>query len=257
MTLRALVVDDEAVARRRLRRLLGKVGGVEVVGEARDGREALERIASLRPDVVFLDIRMPELDGLAVARSGKDLPAIVFTTAYDRHAVAAFEAAAVDYLLKPVEEDRLRVAVERVRERLARRVDPAALAALLERLGSGASPPAPARLAARHGGAIHLLDPRRITRLVARGGYVAARVGGREFLLEDSLAALGERLAPLGFVRVHRSELVRLDAIRRLRREGDGAIVTLEDGQEARVSRRALPDLVARLGIEPPGSSGP
>jgi len=256
MILRALVVDDEAVARRRLRRLLEKIGGVEVIAEARDGREALAVVEKLRPDVVFLDIRMPELDGLAVARSGRDLPPIVFTTAYDEHAVAAFEAAAVDYLLKPIEEDRLRLAVERVRERHARRVDPVALAALLERLGIAGGAP-PTRLAARHGGAVHLLDPRRITRLVARGGYVAVRLGEREFLLEDSLAALEERLAPLGFVRVHRSELVRLDAIRRLRREGDGGIVTLEDGQEARVSRRALPDLSARLGIEPRGPSSP
>ncbi len=250
MNLRALVVDDEAVARRRLRRLLGRVGGVDVVGEARDGREALARIEELRPDVVFLDVRMPGLDGLAVARSGNNLPPIVFTTAWSEHAVAAFDAAAVDYLLKPVEEARLRVAVERVRRRLARAVDPGVLAGLLERLREEAAPAAPPRLAARHGGAIHLLDPRRITRLVARGGYVAVHLDGREFLLEESLAELERRLAPLGFLRVHRSELVRLDAIRRLRREGDGGVLALEDGQEARVSRRALPELVARLGID-------
>jgi len=247
MNLRALVVDDEAVARRRLRRLLERIGGVEIVGEARDGREALEQIGSLRPDVVFLDIRMPELDGLAVARSGPGLPPIVFTTAWDEHAVAAFEAAAVDYLLKPVDEDRLRVALERVRERLAPRIDPGRLAALLARLEG---PAAPARLAARLGSEIHLLDPRRITRLAARGGYVAVRIGEHEYLLEESLAALEERLAPLGFFRVHRGELVRLDAIRRLRREGDGGIVTLADGQEARVSRRVLPALIERLGID-------
>ncbi len=250
MKLRALVVDDEAVARRRLRRLLGRVGGVDVVGEARDGREALARIEELRPDVVFLDVRMPGLDGLAVARSGNNLPPIVFTTAWSEHAVAAFDAAAVDYLLKPVEEARLRVAVERVRRRLARAVDPGVLAGLLERLREKAAPAAPPRLAARHGGAIHLLDPRRITRLVARGGYVAVHLDGREFLLEESLAELERRLAPLGFLRVHRSELVRLDAIRRLRRAGDGGVLALEDGQEARVSRRALPELVARLGID-------
>lgn len=241
--MRVLLVDDEPPARARLRRLLGEIPGVEVAGEAADGEAALAEIRALAPDVVLLDIRMPGLDGLAVAAE-PGLPPVIFVTAHDEHAVAAFEAAAVDYLLKPVSPERLRRALDRARER----GEAGRAAEVLRALAQ------PSRLTARCGGRTVLLDPARLTRLHAEEKYVVALEGGAEHLLDASLSELATELAPLGFVRIHRSELVRVSAIRRLDAPagGDGGEVVLEDGQTARVSRRELPALRRRLaGLSP------
>jgi DNA-binding LytR/AlgR family response regulator len=249
--IRALIVDDEPLARGRLARMLGRIADVEVVGQAADGVEARALVARLTPDVVLLDIQMPELDGLGLAAEG-GLPPIIFTTAHRDHALRAFELAAVDYLLKPIEQPRLEAAIERVRARVAPRLGAAALRAVTEVVGSSASTSAttPTRLAATAGGVVRLFDPAELTRLWASDKYTLLTHGGREHVLDESLAQLEPLLAPHGFVRVHRAELVSLAAIRGLRPEPDGgATLELSDGQRARVSRRSLPALKAKLGV--------
>jgi two-component system LytT family response regulator len=239
------VVDDEPLARTRLLRMLAAIEGVEPAGEAASGREALEKIAELSPDCVLLDVRMPGLDGLAVARA-TDVP-VVFTTAHDDYAVEAFELAAVDYLLKPVRPERLARALGRVRQ--GARADPSRLDALAERLRAGGTERPLARLNARRGDAVHVFDPCEIARFTAAGGYTSFRREGHEFLLDESLSQLEERLVPLGFLRVHRAELVRLDAVRALHGEHGALEVELSDGQRAPVSRRLAAELRRRLGI--------
>lgn len=239
--MKVLVVDDEAPARRRLVRMLGRIAGVDVIGEAADGVEARDMLRAERPDVVLLDIHMPELDGLTLMEREPDMPPVVFTTAYDQHAVRAFELAAVDYLLKPVPQARLEQALAR-----ARRLLPRDVAELHARM----RPAAPPRLVARHGGSVRLLDPRAITRLFAADKYTIARVDGDELVLDESLSRLEAQLADHGFLRVHRGELVNLAAVRAVHEAG-GTEVELADGQRARVSRRMAAALRRRLGLRP------
>ncbi len=243
--MKALVVDDEPIARRRLARLLRELD-VEVAGEADSGERARELMACLRPDVVFLDIRMPGLDGLTLALEDRAvMPPVVFVTAHDEHAVAAFEAEAVDYLLKPVERERLRRAVERVQSRTAAGVEPV-LAAVLERLGHSAPVP---RISARLGTTTRIFDPRRIARFHAHRKYVAFTHQGVEYLTDESLDSLERRLAPLGFARVHRAELVNLERVTALHLEGSTAALELATGERVPVSRRRLPALRRALGL--------
>ena len=228
--MRVLVVDDEEPARRRLARMLARIAGVEVVGEAGDGLEARQKIAALRPDLVLLDVEMPELDGLELAETEPDLPAIIFVTAHAHYAVRAFDIAARDYLLKPVQQARLEQALARVQVRPAE--------------------PAPVvRISARSGGALRLFDPRGITRFHASDKYTLFHVDGAEYVLDDSLATLEQRLAGLGFLRVHRSELVNLAEARALHQRDGAAVLELSDGQRAQVSRRAVAELKRRLGL--------
>ncbi len=244
--MRVLIADDEAPARARMRRLLDEIGGVEVVGEAADGLEALDLAAALQPDAALLDIEMPELDGLGVARAlGPQGPAVVFVTAYDGHAVAAFEAAAVDYVLKPVVRARLAAALERVRHRRGPDLE-AVLARLAPRRG-------PARLAVRCGARFAVYDPDRIAAILAEDHYATLRCDdGRELLSEEPLDALQARLDPGAFLRVHRAAIVNLAFLRELQRLGDRRYeAVLSDAQETRVpvSRERLPELKRRLGL--------
>ena len=248
--MKILIVDDEPLARRRLVRLLARIGETEVVGEAGDAGEAQRLTDRLAPDLLLLDIDMPGLDGLSLAASLKreGAPAVVFTTAHAKHALDAFAVAAVDYLLKPIEEARLCEALERVRQ--ARRVvaapAPEVASVLREVLRERTTP---VRLAARAGDSIELLDPSTVTRLHASDKYTLCQRGERELVLDESLSVLEARLAPLGFFRTHRSELVNLHRVRALRTELEGTFVELDDGQRAQVSRRALSELKERLGI--------
>jgi two-component system LytT family response regulator len=244
--MRVLVVDDEGVARRRLVRMLSRIDDVEVAGEAASGDEALERIAAERPDVVLLDIRMPGMDGLQLAAGLPDpAPHVIFTTAYQEYAVQAFEHSAVDYLLKPVEADRLETALNKIR-RLSEPQDVTQLRRMLQQVLRGSEPP---RLTARLGESLHVLDPRAVARFHAQEGYTAFRHQGRDYLIDDSIASLAERLEPWGFLRVHRSEVINLNRVRAIRREQELTVVDLDDGQNATVSRRHLPELRRRLGI--------
>jgi len=240
-SLRVLIVDDEPLVRRGLRRMLHNCEGIEIAGEARNGREALARIDELGPDLVLLDVRMPELDGLAVLRAlevvGK-VPGIIFVTAYDRYAVAAFEHHAIDYLLKPFDEERVRVAVDRARQRLEAR-EPAALAARMAELLDGLRPGAPERIAVKTGTRTVLLDPADIEWVEAADNYVRLHAGRQRHLLRGSLAAAADTLDEQRFVRIHRSAIVNLEHVAELRSRpsGDG-VVRLRSGTELPLSRR-------------------
>jgi two-component system response regulator AlgR len=236
--LRVLIVDDETPARRRLRELLADVGErmpLEVAGEAANGRDALDRVAELRPDLVLLDIRMPEIDGIEVARHLQKLdkpPAIIFTTAYDAYAIKAFEVHAIDYLLKPIRASRLEEALKRMPPQVQPSDD------TLRELSRDAR----ANLCAQERGRIHLIPVADIIYLKAELKYVTARTKEREFLLEESLTKLeqefGERL-----VRIHRNCLVARAAIRgfvRVHDDGEGHWEVMLSGLDEKlaVSRR-------------------
>jgi DNA-binding LytR/AlgR family response regulator len=240
-------VDDEPLARRRLIRLLGRIPDTEVAGEARNGEEALARVRELQPDVVLLDIRMPGLDGLALARRAAELPPVVFVTAYDEHAVEAFEANAVDYLLKPVQLERLATALTRARKRAAS--DAGKLDALLREILERRSREPEGKVAARLGSTIRVFDARDIARFHAEDRYTIFRHEGQEFLLDEPLNALEARLGELGFVRVHRAELVNVHRVKALHLEDGATEVELTDGQRAPVSRRQAGELRRRLGM--------
>ena len=250
--MKVLVVDDEAPARRRLIRMLERLPEVVVVGEASDGIEALAQLTRCTPEVVFLDIQMPALDGLALARQAA-LPLVVFVTAFDQHALAAFEVGAADYLLKPVSAARLEATVARLRERLAQSEsghDDPELRATLARL-VGHTPldePSP-RLAVRSGASVRLFDAREIGRIWAADKYTAFMHEGAEQVLDDSLSQLELRLGAHGFVRVHRAELVNLAWVRALHSEDGAVSLELRDGQRVSVSRRMVPELKRRLGL--------
>ncbi len=234
---RVLIVDDERLARERLRRMVEALPDSEVVGEAGDGRAALEASARLHPDVVLLDIRMPGMDGLEAARHLATLaegPAVIFTTAYGDYALHAFEAQAVDYLLKPVRAERLAQALEK-----ARRLTGTQLAAV-----AGAEPQGRTHLTSTLLGNLTLIAVADILFLRAEQKYVTVRHGQGEALIEDSLTALEEEFGER-FVRIHRNALVARSALLGLEKSGDGAVRVRLKGCDERleVSRRHLPEL--------------
>ena len=256
--LRVLIVDDEPLARRGVRQLAERQPGLVVVGECRNGREALDALDTATPDLVFLDVQMPELDGFGVirARGAGRMPAVVFVTAYDAYAVRAFEAHAVDYLVKPVTEARFVAALERVRERLDAR-HAVALARRLQALiaESRDGPPsardaetAPAtRLVVPTPNGDLVLDAAEIDWIGADDYYAEVHAGGRRHLLRESLTSLAARLEASHFVRVHRSAVVNVDRVRELRHAGDAVVVVLRDGTEVPVSRRHREQIASAL----------
>ncbi|HZR25190.1 MAG TPA: response regulator [Vicinamibacterales bacterium] len=213
MSVRILIVDDETVARKRVRRLLAGEPDVTVVGDCADGAGAVRAIATERPDIVFLDVQMPELDGFEVVRSipPAERPAIVFVTAFDRYALRAFDVHAVDYLLKPFTRERFRTALARAREQHARRRQDPRVTALLDDL-RGAQRHA-ARVAVRVGDKFVVVAWRDVDWIEAADNYVTLHVGAKQYLLRETLSALEDQLDPQQFTRVHRSAIVRMDRI--------------------------------------------
>lgn len=239
MTLRALIVDDEQPARERLAALLRELGQVEIVGDARNATEALQRIAELDPDVLYLDVHMPGMSGLELARHLGSLdvpPAIIFTTAHDEHAMEAFEAEAVGYLLKPVRKEKLAAATER-----AQRLTP-------RQLGAVSAQSARTQLAVRLRDGIKLLRLEDIISLVAEQKYTTVRHISGEDLIDDSLRTLETEFGDR-FLRIHRSALVNRDFVEAIERTDDGHhLVRLRGVDEPmQVSRRLVADLKARL----------
>ena len=233
--MRALIVDDEAPARNKLRRMLVNFTDVEVVGEASDGGAALALAAQLRPDVIFLDVQMPEVDGFDVAASlPDDGPALVFVTAFDRYALQAFDADASDYLLKPVEPERLERAIKRLRA-----------SARTESRPGVAAPPTQLLIDDR--GATHVVRCVNIEWLQAADNYVNVHLKGQTLLMRRTLESLLKDLAP-AFARTHRSAAVALRCVQAVRPRGKGdAIVVLHSGTEVPCSRQHRAALIARL----------
>jgi len=241
MKIRALIVDDEPPARDLIAQLLRDEPDVEVVGECANGRKAVAAIERLAPDLVFLDVQMPGLDGFGVLAelSVERWPLIVFVTAYDTHAVRAFEVHALDYLLKPFEYDRLHQAVQRARAQLSRRdgeSHQSQLLALLEDIQKQSENWD--RLAVRDSRRITFLKPDEIDWIEADGNYLRLHVGSKSYLLRQTMSTAETRLAPKKFLRISRSALVNLERVKEWQPlfHGD-SVLTLEDGTRLTVSR--------------------
>jgi two-component system LytT family response regulator len=238
--LRALIVDDEAPARAKVRRLLEARGGIEIAGEARTGREAIAAIKRSRPDIVFLDIQMPGLDGFGVLDAlQSDAPYVVFVTADGHKALEAFEAGAVDYLLKPFTPERFDQVVERARDRFGGRQAPAASS------GNHLQ-----RLLVIDGGHAVFLSVDRIDWVESDRNYVVFHCGADAHRLRATIASVGERLDPSQFLRINRSTLVRLDAVASMVEWSHGDYkVTMRDGTELTWSRRFRGEAERNFGL--------
>ncbi len=236
--LRVVIVDDEEPARALLREYLGRAGGVEIVGECRNGFEAVKAVNDLRPDLLFLDIQMPKLNGFEVLELlGREV-AVVFATAFDEHAIRAFEVNAVDYILKPVSPERVKTALDRARERLAARA-PMPVAAIAA-AGRPAGQPA-SRIVVRQGPKVHVITADKLDFAEAQDDYVSLRSEGRSYLKQQTLADLESSLDPSRFVRIHRSYLLNLDRLSRIDTEGGEP-----EGRAA--PRRHAPAALSRAG---------
>lgn len=225
--IRALIIDDEPLARRGIRLRLAEHADIEVVGEAEDGPAAVRMITGLLPDLIFLDVQMPGMSGFDVLTEIADvhLPVIVFVTAYDQHAVRAFEVRAIDYLLKPLEKKRFDESLQRARRELAEGKRPAA-----ELL--------PTRLTVRKGDRYLLVKIEDIDWLEAAGNYVEVHARGADYLIRSTLASLERRLDAKQFVRIHRSTIVNVDRVAEIRSDAHGDFdVTLTGGKVLRMTR--------------------
>jgi len=264
---RVAIVDDEPLARRTLRVLLGPVEGVEIVGEAGNGAEAVEVIRGAAPDLVFLDVQMPEMDGFEVLKAlGPAAPAVVFVTAFDEHAVSAFDANAADYLLKPFDDERFhralararaRIGDARVRElagRLAHLLSPSAATVPSSTSAVDTPPPAaPAgyaeRIVVKKNHRVTLLDTTAIDWIEASDYVVRIHAGPAVHVLREPIADLEKRLDPKRFFRVHRSTIVNLASVKELQPLFHGEyVVIMRDGTELRLSRSRRDRLQQLLG---------
>jgi two-component system LytT family response regulator len=248
-----MVVDDEPLARDGMAELLATMPDVEVIGVFADGRSALAAIDQDQPDVLFIDIQMPGLDGFDVvaALDRERLPAIVFVTAHDAFAIRAFEVDALDYLLKPVTRERLTTAVERARSNAGGGGGGASYRAQLESLLQRVAPGRPAgvgRLIVREVGEIVVIPTRDVDWIEGADYYARLHVGGKSHLIRETLASLEQRLDPARFLRIHRSVIVNLSRVQRVSAEqrGDG-VVTLVNGVRLKVMRSRRGELERRL----------
>jgi two-component system LytT family response regulator len=237
MAMRTLIVDDEALARDRLKRYLAKMEGVQVIGEAEDGGQAVEMIEAQAPDLVLLDVQMPGLDGFGVIEALEDPPAIIFVTAYDEYAIRAFEVHALDYLLKPFNRERLAKALDRAREALAEGQDPTTrLRPLLEDLAAEGR--YLTRLAVRDRDCIRVLDANEVDWIGIEDEQVRIHVGEVAYPIRRTLTELEARLDPHRFFRAHRSAIVNLDRVQEIIPWFKGGhILRLTTGTEVDLSR--------------------
>jgi two-component system, LytTR family, response regulator len=253
--MRVLIVDDEPVARRGLRNQLKKAGDVEVIGEAGNGRDAVDTIVQTRPDLVFLDVQMPLLDGFRVIETLAEEqlpPAIVFVTAFDEHAIRAFEIRALDYLLKPVDPKRLQKTLQRAREQIRSvRTDERdeKLFALLRDIQSLKTEYLQ-RFVVRKDRRIFFLDANEIEWVSSDGNYVQLHSRGKTHLLRETMDHLECKLNPREFIRIRRSTIVRTDVIKELQPLFNGEYgVVLRDGTQLQSSRRYRKNLDALLKV--------
>jgi two-component system LytT family response regulator len=250
--IRTLIVDDEPLARAMLRSFLAEDAEIEVIGECGDGYTAIEMIESAAPDLVFLDIQMPDLDGFGVLRALEPsaIPNIAFVTAYDQFALKAFEVNAIDYLLKPIEPEQLDRAIGKLdRMRGAPRPD---LRSIVEQVAASLTRPEPDRIATRTGERIQFIDLARVTHFFAQDKLTYAAAGGRSYSVDYTIAELEERLARKNFVRIHRSTLVNVAWVQEMDAWfGGGVLVRLRDDKhtELQVARDRVRALKERLGV--------
>jgi two-component system LytT family response regulator len=240
MPLRTLIVDDEPIARKVLREELGSFEEVDIIGEADNGTSALEKISADHPDLVLLDLQMPEMGGLEVVRNlrhGTHMPVIVIVTAYDRYALQAFEAGAIDYLLKPVRSERLAVALERAK-RLTEK-EAAERLAHLQEIADQPATPQPRRIVGRIGEEYFLLSAEEIYAFQADGEIVWIITASKKYLATQTLKVLDQRLRNTSFRRIHRSALVNVDHVRKMSAlSSQRWLITLSNDQEFIASKR-------------------
>lgn len=240
-TIKALIVDDEPLARERIKRFLTDERDIELIGECADGQEAVSAIQTLAPDLVFLDIQIPELDGFGVleAVGVEQMPAVIFVTAYDRYALQAFDVNALDYLLKPYNRERFHKAVERARAQLSN----GAKGELSERLLSLLENLQPEqryleRLMIKSSGRVFFLRTTEIDWIEAEGNYLRLHVGKESHLLRETMNRLAAKLDQNKFLRIHRSTLVNIERIKELQPLFSGDyVVILRDGKQLTLSR--------------------
>jgi two-component system LytT family response regulator len=243
--MRAVIVDDEELARKVLREYLAAHSSIEVVAECANGFEAVKAMADLKPDLLFLDIQMPKLDGFEVLELVDAPPAVVFVTAYDRYAIRAFEVRAVDYLLKPFTAERLAEAVARASEKVSRAepLDVRGLIADARPAGSSLE-----RILVRDGSQVHVIPVDQVDYIEAQDDYAAIHTGARSYLKEQPLSELDAALDPSRFVRIHRSYILNLDRLARIELYAkDSRIVILQDGKRLPLSRSGYAKLSQRL----------
>jgi len=250
--LKALIVDDEPIARSVLRDELDEVGSVEIIGEAEDGTIALDLIRTRQPDVVFLDLQMPTMGGFEVVRKlgdGSHLPSIVIVTAYDEYAIEAFKAGAIDYLLKPVGQERLAQAVDRVRQTISKKPE---IAENLARLQEIAEPPSERRtskVVGRAGNEYFLLNVDEVYAFQAEGELVWIITANKKYLATQTLQRFQERLQSTSFRRIHRNALINMDHVRKMTHlSSQRWLVTLSNSLEFIVSKRQAKTIRELLG---------
>jgi two-component system, LytTR family, response regulator len=255
MKIRTLIVDDEPLARERLRKLLDAEPDVEVIGESSDGAQALESIRKYSPDLVFLDVQMPEIDGFGVIAGleGQTLPAVIFVTAYDRFALQAFEVHALDYLLKPFDRDRFQKALDRARNLVKQRQSgnlSQHLSSLLADLKSEKSEPKHLdRVAVKSEGRVLFFRTDDIDWIEAADNYVSLHIGNEQHMHRETMASLESKLPPARFVRVNRSTIVNIERIKEMQPmfHGDYVII-LKNGTRLNLSRNYRDKLNQILG---------
>jgi two-component system, LytTR family, response regulator len=241
--IRCVIVDDEELARGYLRELLQRHPEVEIAAECANGFEAVKAVAETEPSLLFLDVQMPKLDGFEVLELIEPGPAVIFVTAYDQYAMKAFEAQAVDYLLKPFGVERFERALERAKARLGQKV---------QRLDAGAMRPAggrPQRIVIKDGTRVHVIPIEKLDYAEAEGDYVSIHSGGKGHLKQQPIAELESLLDPARFVRIHRSALVNLERVTRVEPYGkESRIAILNDGTRLPVSKAGYARLLEAMG---------
>src|ERR1044071_3263970 len=250
--IRTLIVDDEPLARRKIRRMLSRDSDVEILGDCANGKEAIQAIGDSSPDLVFLDVQMPEIDGFDVleALSPARVPFVIFVTAYDQYALRAFEVSAVDYLVKPFDRRRFEKSLQRAKARLANErgsdLNQQTLA-LLEELKARSSHAE--RLVIKAGGRAFFLKTEEIDWIEAEGKYVRLHVGKESYLLREAIGSMEGQLDPKKFPRIHRSTIVNIDRIRELQPWFHNEYrVILKDGTQLMLSRSCRKKLGELLG---------
>ena len=246
--MRILIVDDEMLARSILSEHLNAIVGLEIVGQAANGFEAVKLAEELNPDLVFLDIQMPKLSGFEVLELlGDKAPAVIFTTAFDEYALKAFEVHAVDYLLKPVEPPRLAAAIERARERLRTKTPPPSAT----ELSQAARPPGRGleRVLIRHEGRVHVLPVERIDFVEAQDDYLSFAAAGKRLRKQQTMSDLESQLDSTRFVRIHRSFIMNVERLARIDLYGkDSWLAILSDGTKLPMSRTGHAKLKELIG---------